>query len=200
VFTLTPIQQGCSGEPVTYAVAVDTEPIVAGFEVREPAAPQVQINRMVRLQNTSTGAEAFRWFDDRDLDTTGTIASPVYGDTGAVALTLIASRSTGCADTLTKTLAVVKPAVAFTTVFTPNGDGINDGFGPRLNYPLAGFEMQVFDRWGDRVFSTNSPHVLWRGTTPAGNEALEGVYFYQYRAESLDGAVQQGAGSVTVLR
>ena len=40
----------------------------------------------------------------------------------------------------------------------------------------------------------------WDGTTPAGNPAKEGVYFYKYVANGLDGSEWSGHGFLTLIR
>lgn len=64
---------------------------------------------------------------------------------------------------------------ALPNVFTPNGDGLNDAFELKLQYPRTYF-VQVFNRWGREVFSTNRYGDFWTGATnPAG------AYYYLWR-------------------
>ena len=58
------------------------------------------------------------------------------------------------------------------TIFTPNADGINEVFELRLQAPRT-FHLQVFNRWGREVFSTDTYGDFWTG---AGASA--GVYYY----------------------
>ena len=67
--------------------------------------------------------------------------------------------------------------------FSPNGDGINDVFVIRgiLNFPENTFV--IFNRWGNKVFETNSYQNTWDGTTTlglsVGGDVLPiGTYFY----------------------
>ncbi|RZK54576.1 MAG: gliding motility-associated C-terminal domain-containing protein [Hymenobacter sp.] len=69
----------------------------------------------------------------------------------------------------------------FPNVLTPNGDGINDELRLRFPYPadVAGFRLQVFNRWGRSVFETGSPTQGWTsGSSSAG--------LYYYVVEYLD--------------
>lgn len=65
-------------------------------------------------------------------------------------------------------------------VFTPNGDGINDVFTPFMPYSgVTKVEMEIYNRWGKRVFHTTDPDILWDGTdetTKLTNS--DGVYYY----------------------
>jgi gliding motility-associated-like protein len=50
--------------------------------------------------------------------------------------------------------------------FSPNGDGLNDIFAPFLepNCPVTGYLFQIFNRWGQLIFSTTTPMTGWNGT------------------------------------
>ena len=67
--------------------------------------------------------------------------------------------------------------------FTPNGDGKNDLF--KLTVPenceVIKFSMQIFDRWGRRVFTTDDVFESWDGTFD-GQILEEGVYLWYYTA------------------
>jgi gliding motility-associated-like protein len=64
-------------------------------------------------------------------------------------------------------------------VFTPNGDGYNDKLIP---YPYANVEkiaLKMMNRWGNEVFSTEDPDILWDGhQQKTGILVSPGVYYY----------------------
>jgi len=64
-------------------------------------------------------------------------------------------------------------------VFTPDGDGINDTW---LPFPYSNVEkirLEVHDRWGKRVFSTENPDIHWDGKDEKTHRPLpEGTYYY----------------------
>lgn len=61
--------------------------------------------------------------------------------------------------------------------FSPNGDGKNDLFFPVSNCPLAGFSMQIFDRWGQSVYTGTDAQTGWDGNSN-GKTSPDGTYFY----------------------
>ncbi|HRH55200.1 MAG TPA: gliding motility-associated C-terminal domain-containing protein, partial [Chitinophagales bacterium] len=65
--------------------------------------------------------------------------------------------------------------------FTPNGDGFNDVYTPRLPIRFIDrVDMKIFDRWGSLVFTTTDPMINWDGKDSAtGIDVAEGVYFYK---------------------
>ena len=86
--------------------------------------------------------------------------------------------------------------------FTPNGDGVNDYFLPRqlLSKGALGFTMQVFDRWGEKVFeSTNANGRGWDGRFN-GKEQPVGVYIYMINVIYKNGRTEKYQGNITLLR
>lgn len=90
-------------------------------------------------------------------------------------------------------------------VFTPNGDGVNDLFMPFMPYyGVNKVETEVFNRWGKRVFHSDSPDILWDGTDETTRlESSEGVYFFACKlyVRTLYGEISYLLnGSVTLVR
>ena len=90
-------------------------------------------------------------------------------------------------------------------VFTPNGDGINDMFTPFMPYSgVTKIEMEIFNRWGKRVFRTNDPDILWDGTDETTHQpSSDGVYYYGCKlyVNTLAGEIYYLLnGSITLIR
>lgn len=97
-------------------------------------------------------------------------------------------------------LLIRPPAhIHFPNAFTPDGDGWNEVFGPIGHY-IEKFEMTVFDRWGQVVFTSQDFTIPWDGTVNGGAEATSGVYVYTYHAEGHYFPPVDGVGHVTLLR
>ena len=62
-------------------------------------------------------------------------------------------------------------------VITPNGDGINDMWKVVTNCDLTNFDLKIYNRWGQLVFSSNQVNIVWDGTVN-GSPAADGIYFY----------------------
>ena len=85
--------------------------------------------------------------------------------------------------------------IYFPTAFSPNGDGLNDLFLPQ-GKDYEGIELQVYDRWGGLLFSSQSPPFAWDGADAAG-----GVYVYRFRYwNSLALQEEEISGQVVLLR
>jgi gliding motility-associated-like protein len=79
------------------------------------------------------------------------------------------------------------------SVFTPNGDGLNDLFHPcdsstaeplqKTNCPpyknVIAVEIKIFDRWGLLMYETSDKNVNWNGKNQESKkDCPEGVYYY----------------------
>ena len=86
--------------------------------------------------------------------------------------------------------------------FTPNGDGINDSFGPVYQCYFADYLLRVFNRWGQEVFTSTDPAQGWDGRID-GKEAPSEVYMWHatYTAWHEGQLFSRSAsGEVTLLR
>ena len=83
--------------------------------------------------------------------------------------------------------------------FSPNGDGIND----RFRFITFGDEeillMEIYNRWGEKIYATTSLENGWDGTDGNGVEQEVGAYVYRL-ITICDGVEQALSGSVTLLR
>ncbi len=62
--------------------------------------------------------------------------------------------------------------------FSPNGDGKNDIFTPLKNSGVIKIKFNVFNRWGEKLFSTDNPAINWDGFDRNGKNLNDGVYYY----------------------
>ncbi len=88
-------------------------------------------------------------------------------------------------------------------VFTPNGDQINDFFVIETSEDIYFYELDIYDRWGKRVFHTDDKKEFWDGMI-LGAQATDGVYFYTvlYKC-SIDvnpDEIHKYHSSVTIIR
>jgi gliding motility-associated-like protein len=103
----------------------------------------------------------------------------------------------GCT-ALDSTLLKPPAHIYFPNAFTPDGDGVNETFGP-VGHDISEFEMMVFDRWGELVYSTEKLHEPWDGSVNGAGRAMTGVYVYKYRVAGHYFPAVEGYGHVTLL-
>ncbi|MEL7021346.1 MAG: gliding motility-associated C-terminal domain-containing protein, partial [Bacteroidota bacterium] len=86
--------------------------------------------------------------------------------------------------------------------FSPNDDGYNDIFQPFSSCPMQYYELRIFDRWGNQVYTGNDPQSGWDGSWK-NHRMTTGVYtwYVEYTVDE-DGALRSvtNAGEVLLNR
>jgi gliding motility-associated-like protein len=90
------------------------------------------------------------------------------------------------------------------TVFSPNGDGINDLFQLHTNSvtTILSITGGIYDRWGNMVYQPSGDQLEWDGTA-ADRKVMPGVYAYNIIIFYLEGSTKKAAirqGDITVVR
>ena len=86
------------------------------------------------------------------------------------------------------------------SVFTPNADGKNDCYRIILPPGLSEYELHIYNRWGENVFTADDPTDCWDGTYK-GEPCDLGTYFYYYKLKSDRCEIEkEGKGDITLLR
>jgi gliding motility-associated-like protein len=82
--------------------------------------------------------------------------------------------------------------------FTPNDDGLNDTYGISNPFAINLTALEIFDRWGARVFASSDPFRKWDGTFK-NEPVMPGVFKYRVRYEC-NGEEREAFGTLTVMR
>ncbi|HCX74810.1 MAG TPA: hypothetical protein DHU93_04720, partial [Algoriphagus sp.] len=96
-------------------------------------------------------------------------------------------------------VATATEMVVIPNAFTPNGDGLNDTFLPKMK-AITAFTMEVFNTWGERLFVESGLEARgWDGTyrgqtLPAGN------YLYKITYTNREGIQSTKSGGITLIR
>ncbi len=102
-----------------------------------------------------------------------------YTQTGSYTVVLIVTSAEGCTDTAISYLVFEEQNTLYIpSAFTPNDDGINPIFFA-YSTGIREFSMEIFDRWGERIFVSNDIQKGWNGLLQSGTEAPQGVYTYK---------------------
>jgi len=130
-----------------------------------------------------------------------TTQSIAVAETSSISVTI----TDNCGNSTEQSIEVaVDTEIEFPNIFFPDtrvaeeGFQDNNTFGPNVNCPqfLNDYELQVFNRWGKRVFETSSVEDRWSGSLNNQGERLEEtVYFWQ---STYNGLTEHG--SVTLVR
>jgi gliding motility-associated-like protein len=84
------------------------------------------------------------------------------------------------------------------SAFTPNGDGINDCFGVKKWGNTSRLQLDIYNRFGERIFSGNDSNPCWNGTYK-GIAQAPGTYVYQIVATTNCGEVYR-KGTVVLIK
>jgi len=97
------------------------------------------------------------------------------------------------------TVVVLNDAVvAVPSAFTPNGDGLNDFFGPLGKVPDE-FRMQLFNRNGEVIFRSSAIEQRWNGRRQGELQPV-GVYIYLIDYKDLQNKPHQQKGTFVLIR
>jgi gliding motility-associated-like protein len=81
--------------------------------------------------------------------------------------------------------------------FTPNGDGLNDGFGA-VGEGIEAYHLIVYNRWGQIIFESKNLTQKWDGYFQ-GKQVPMGEYSYQLLAYGKEFGEVFKSGSVLVI-
>ena len=114
---------------------------------------------------------------------------------------LTITNSDGCSDDTLQVIPVEDNFAFFVpSGFTPNTDGKNEVFLPRVK-DVVNYELLIFSRTGEIVFHTTNPEEGWDGTFK-GAPAPEGVYLWKikYARIGTPDEMMSKTGTVTLIR
>ena len=114
---------------------------------------------------------------------------------------LMVTNSDGCSDDTIQVIPVEDNYAFFVpNAFTPNTDGNNEVFLPRV-HDVVDYEFLIFARNGEIIFYTNDPDTGWDGTF-GGKPAPQGVYLWKinYARIGTPDEKMVRTGTVTLIR
>ncbi len=116
---------------------------------------------------------------------------------------LVATYGNGCKlqDDITIFVDSATQKLVVPTVFTPNGDGLNDFF--YINeVGIERIDIKVYDRWGNLVFQSNNPSFRWDGKSSLlGGELMNGNYPFVILYKTFDSkSDKKETGFITMIK
>ncbi len=198
---------GCSSQVIEKDYIYVYPSPIASFYADPPKTSILDPN--IDFINTSQGATNYYWdFGDPAAlngSNTSTVMNPShsYSYVGEYKVNLIAISERGCRD-IASLLVEITPdfALYVPNTFTPDGNGVNDMFQPMgVGIDEEDYRLDIFDRWGENIFTSNNFRKGWDGTVKGGSKtAPQGVYTYKMMVKDILGNKHPKIGHVTVIR
>jgi gliding motility-associated-like protein len=205
--TITDATTGCSSTLIKNNYILINKAPIASFYA-DPSSTSI-LDPNINFVNTSQGAVSYMWdFGDPvaiNGSNTSIAVNPshYYSQVGEYAINLKATSSKGCID-IARVIIEIKPdfALYIPNAFTPDENGKNDIFQPMgVGINEDNYRMDIFDRWGENIFTSNDFRKGWDGSVKGGSKmAPQGVYIYKIQVVDMQGAKHPYVGHVTVIR
>lgn len=132
------------------------------------------------------------------LWSTGDTVPEITVDEAGLYAVTVANVCDFATDSITISLDQCDCPVHVPNAFTPNGDDKNEGWRPRFECEHDQYLLQVFNRWGELIWQSESADEAWNG-----DAAPDGVYAWRmrFRPNTVEERVKRVLiGHVVVLR
>jgi gliding motility-associated-like protein len=192
------------GNPDCFASATATvapgSPVLAAFTA-DPWSTSTTHPR-ITFSSTSVNAVTQTW----DFGGHGTSSEPVvsfeFPDNAAEHIVCLeVANAAGCTDEVCHVIVITPDGtIHVPNTFTPDDDGINDTFFVVADPAIKFIDMDIFDRWGERIFTSTSLDTHWDGRYN-GVDCQDGVYVWRIRAQDpVTAEIRSIVGHVNLLR
>lgn len=188
---------GCP-KAVTDTITVRVTPKVYAFAGNDTVIIATQ-----PLQLNATGATNYTWSPTIGMNNPE-IANPIVtlpATIDSVRYMVKAETPEGCVgyDDILVIVFKTSPDIFVPSAFSPNGDGLNDDIKPILVGMKEFKFFQIFNRYGQLIFSTNEIGKGWDGTFK-GEKQASGTFVYQAEAIDYTGKVVDKKGTIVLIR
>ncbi len=180
----------CSSKSDFFEVTVLDPQVTA---LANPEEKVFQGNKITLSVEEQVSDYSYQWFKDDEFIGGSALLEVVAMED---AVYTVKAEVEGCEASSNIEVDVVLPVVV-PSMFTPNGDGLND------TWMISGIEsydvynVKVYSRWGNVVYENYSAYEDWDGTV-SGSDIPVAVYYYVIELEN--GEFPSVKGSVTIMR
>jgi gliding motility-associated-like protein len=89
-------------------------------------------------------------------------------------------------------------SIFYPNAFTPNGDGVNDGWSP-IPFNIVKIKWQVYNRWGELVYESNDINKKWNGQYKNEKQPI-GNFVWICWWKGVDGKTGFDKGNLILIR
>jgi len=158
----------------------DSGNVVADFvhsELEQTVSVPIYFTNKSKTDGKNTEGTVYEWNFGDNLRSSETNPEHIYTREGEYSVSLIAKSSYGCSDTITISdinISTANPEAP--NIFSPNGDGINDIFKPKVRSSKS-FICTIFNKEGQQIYEWDDVNAGWDGKIK-NDLAAEGNYYY----------------------
>ncbi len=187
---------GCTSVTPSTTVTQTTPPVAGVI----PYISSVVSGQSVLLHGS--GGVSYEWSPAEGLSCTN-CSTPLATPFNTTTYCLIVKDTNGCTDSAcvevrvrcnTSVLDLLVP-----TAFSPNNDGTNDELCIPSNVCIESFELNIYDRWGEKVFTTTGINHCWDGSYKGANLETAG-FVYTFTARLSDGSEFKQKGTISLIK
>lgn len=145
--------------------ACDFSDVVSIFQEIAPTVdlgvdPTICLGRELVLSAMDDNITTYTWSNG---DTSHQISPNTSGEYSVV----VENQCGSASDTVLVTFEECDYFIYAPNAFTPDDDGINDVWSAST-FKIDSFEILIYDRWGDIVFTSTDPNAVWMGNKNGG--------------------------------
>jgi gliding motility-associated-like protein len=180
---------GCQSDPKTHSIPIRT--------VKAYAGKDTLVFKNTPVQLRATGGISYKWSPATYLNN-GNIVNPIASIPNDQLFQVEVMDERGCKSTDVVNVQVfIDDDIYVPSSFTPNNDGKNDLFRV-IAPPGTVYVFEVYNRWGQRIFSTSDQQKGWDGKVK-GMLQPSGVFVWFLKAKTRQGKQVEKKGTVMLV-
>ncbi|HTF03905.1 MAG TPA: PKD domain-containing protein, partial [Bacteroidia bacterium] len=187
---------------MTNYVTVYVNPVAAFSASPQPTTI---FNAQIFFTDESVNATSWMWSFGDVGNASSSLQDPTftYGAPECYQVVLTVTTPNGCSDSISHPVCLDPDiSIYVPNAFTPNGNGHNDVFLPSTyGVDPAKYQLWIFDRWGNQIFTTTNINEGWDGRANAGTEICQvDTYVWRIVATDIQGNPHALVGSINLIR
>ena len=161
-------------------------------------------DQAVNCRNKSVNAVRYEWNFGGLNDTTSTERSPdhYYKEVGVYTISLKVWSENNCPSSAVSPYPIVVEAAGmfkFPTAFNPYSRYEENKLFKPKHRGIRLYTLEIFNRWGEKVFESTDPDVGWDGRID-GKIGAQDVYAWKLVGTYRNGTSFKATGNVTLVR
>ncbi|MFN8284465.1 MAG: gliding motility-associated C-terminal domain-containing protein [Chitinophagales bacterium] len=164
--------------------------------------PNAKYEEEVQLNVNGGGSLQYNWMPANAVNN-DSIKNPTSVITATTLFSVEVKDKNGCVNADSVKVFLINECtedfIFVPSAFSPNNDGVNDCFKIISPPKLTNYHMVIFDRWGEKVFESNSTTDCWNGRYK-GAESESDSYIYVISFICYNGTPLKKQGTITLLK